>query len=580
MTILLRQKPLPQVVRQIVQRDNGAWFDPSDLSTLFQDAAGTTPVTAVEQPVGLWLDKSRGLMLGPELVSNGDFSNGLTGWTYGSGTVASGGIISWSGLSGTSFINQSKTLIAGRIYKVTFDISNYVAGSALPIFYGGTQVNGIAFTGNGTKTQYILAKGNTSLSIEVSAPSNFSIDNVSVRELYGYHATQPITASRPTLSARYNLLTKTEDFSGGVWNKTGCTISSNVAQAPNGTISADKMVISSGTWGQAKVSSTATVGGSIPVIAKVTMKAGEKSIGYIQCNSEGGSVVSTCVMFNLSTGAKGSLITIAGAGLINPIAGITPLPNGFYECSLSFTTNATAGPVYVIPGFCDSMSSQSVVGDGVGGAYIFSVDLRIGTDSGPYQRVNTATDYDTDERYFKKYLRFDGVDDYLNLPYMGLYAAGSASVVAAMSENKVAYGTTLINETNSTLTAPMYNPTRQSDIGNNWRSLIRNDANVVTLSSTGALINADGHISVRSRIERESNTAAFENSINKESYNYARAGTLTLDKTTIGALLLGGVMGSPDNMNLYGLIITKSALTDSQRVACERYLGRKSGVQL
>ncbi len=36
----------------------GAWYDPSDMSTLFQDSAGTTPVTAVEQPVGLMLDKS------------------------------------------------------------------------------------------------------------------------------------------------------------------------------------------------------------------------------------------------------------------------------------------------------------------------------------------------------------------------------------------------------------------------------------------------------------------------------------------------------------------------------------------
>jgi hypothetical protein len=35
-----------------------AWYDPSDLSTLFQDAAGTTPVTASGQPVGLMLDKS------------------------------------------------------------------------------------------------------------------------------------------------------------------------------------------------------------------------------------------------------------------------------------------------------------------------------------------------------------------------------------------------------------------------------------------------------------------------------------------------------------------------------------------
>ena len=36
----------------------GVWLDPSDFSTMFQDAAGTTPVTAVEQPVGRILDKS------------------------------------------------------------------------------------------------------------------------------------------------------------------------------------------------------------------------------------------------------------------------------------------------------------------------------------------------------------------------------------------------------------------------------------------------------------------------------------------------------------------------------------------
>ena len=38
--------------------EQGAWYDPSDLSTLFQDSAGTTPVTADGQPVGLALDKS------------------------------------------------------------------------------------------------------------------------------------------------------------------------------------------------------------------------------------------------------------------------------------------------------------------------------------------------------------------------------------------------------------------------------------------------------------------------------------------------------------------------------------------
>lgn len=38
--------------------EQGAWYDPSDLSTLFQDSAGTTPVTAVEQYVGKIVDKS------------------------------------------------------------------------------------------------------------------------------------------------------------------------------------------------------------------------------------------------------------------------------------------------------------------------------------------------------------------------------------------------------------------------------------------------------------------------------------------------------------------------------------------
>jgi len=38
--------------------EQGAWYDPSNIDTLFQDSAGTTPVTTAEQPVGLMLDKS------------------------------------------------------------------------------------------------------------------------------------------------------------------------------------------------------------------------------------------------------------------------------------------------------------------------------------------------------------------------------------------------------------------------------------------------------------------------------------------------------------------------------------------
>lgn len=38
--------------------EQGGWYDPSDFSTMFQDSAGTTPVTATGQPVGKINDKT------------------------------------------------------------------------------------------------------------------------------------------------------------------------------------------------------------------------------------------------------------------------------------------------------------------------------------------------------------------------------------------------------------------------------------------------------------------------------------------------------------------------------------------
>ena len=47
-----------RIAYMFANSEQGAWYDPSDMSTMFQDSAGTTPVTAVEQPVGRMLDKS------------------------------------------------------------------------------------------------------------------------------------------------------------------------------------------------------------------------------------------------------------------------------------------------------------------------------------------------------------------------------------------------------------------------------------------------------------------------------------------------------------------------------------------
>lgn len=47
-----------QVAALYSQGEQGAWYEPADFTTLFQDSAGATPVTATGQPVGLMRDKS------------------------------------------------------------------------------------------------------------------------------------------------------------------------------------------------------------------------------------------------------------------------------------------------------------------------------------------------------------------------------------------------------------------------------------------------------------------------------------------------------------------------------------------
>jgi len=53
------KKTFDQPIQSLfANNEQGFVYDPNDLSTMFQDAAGTIPVTAVGQPVGIILDKS------------------------------------------------------------------------------------------------------------------------------------------------------------------------------------------------------------------------------------------------------------------------------------------------------------------------------------------------------------------------------------------------------------------------------------------------------------------------------------------------------------------------------------------
>ena len=183
-------------------------------ATMFQDSAGTTPVTAVGQPVGLILDKSKGLVLGPELVTNGDFSNGLSGWTItqdkpGDLTVVSGKVRTVSdGITDAGVHNsvgQNITTVVGRTYKLTFDVTIVTSGAYnYRAQIGGVDVLQWASPGSsGTNTGFFTATSTTSFvnvfGISFNSVGEVLLDNISVKEVPGNHASQATSAKRPLL---------------------------------------------------------------------------------------------------------------------------------------------------------------------------------------------------------------------------------------------------------------------------------------------------------------------------------------------------------------------------------------------
>lgn len=195
----------------------GALYDPSDLTTLFQDNNGLTPVTASGQSVGLMFDKSQQLALGGELITNGDFSNGLAGWINSSGgtgtaSVTGSVLILTRGAdsSNQGIVDQSFSTVAGTWYKVTAT----GGGAGIPrLFVGTSQGNTslLAITGLlGTVTAYFVASGTTTWLRMNLAGNNSSVtfDDVTIKRVAGNHAYQIASASRPVYTAASGLSTR------------------------------------------------------------------------------------------------------------------------------------------------------------------------------------------------------------------------------------------------------------------------------------------------------------------------------------------------------------------------------------
>lgn len=389
--------------------EQGVLYDPSDLSTLFQDTAGTIPVTGVEQPVGLMRDKSRSL--GPNLAPS---TASLSGWTLvqtgGSVTVVDGGLFLNTTGTGTVAASFSGLLASAR-YMFEFEVVS-VSG-LMYLEYGAGGVARILTPGKhrwcitGRTVFYLRNAGAAATS------GSLLIKNVVVRAVPGSHAVQATTTARPLLSARYNILTDTSFTSTAEWGMGNWVFSGGEADPFGGTAAA-KVQMGSGS-AQAPARIIGPVAGD--VVFRVWWKAGNQAGVNLSARNDTTATILGTV--RCDTGAVTGTVT----------GSIIQQQNGFNLVELRTV------------GFPPGNTLRIYLG-GTGGVaegthnFWYGPDLRLvcDADEGPmYQYVApAAASYEV--AGFSRYLRFDGVDDFLDAGTLGFSAATQATAVIGINK--------------------------------------------------------------------------------------------------------------------------------------------------
>ena len=423
-------------------------------ATMFSDRAGTTPVTAPGTVVGLRLDKSKGLTLGSELVTNGDFASGTTGWTVDSPVTltVSGGQAAIARNSGTiSQFPRQAIVTAGKWYRVTFTV--IARSHNVQVYLQDTAaISTFIISATGTFTVLLLAGSADSLGLRIGPTGDFAatctIDNISVSELPGNHAVAPTDAARPIYGVepkggRRNLLLQTEGFDTASWGKDSCTIAANTVLAPDGTTTADRIV-----------SAAATAQTGVGQSATTQSGAAHTASYYVQANGAryvqllwGGSTSGNYANFDLQT------VTVTGG--IYTAATITAAANGFYRITITSTVATTlTGSFLWLVDSGTVVRGGSYTGNGTSGIYVWGAQLELGSTASNYQRVTTAYDVTEAGVATTHYVQYDGSDDSMSTAAIDFTATDKMSVFAGVRKlSDAAMGAALGLSTNPPGTA-------------------------------------------------------------------------------------------------------------------------------
>ena len=160
--------------------EQGGWYDPSDLTTLFQDSAGTTPVTADGQPVGLILDKSKGGQFVP--VTGGTWNK-----VSGDGVVTVvGNQITITGATTSTRVDYTIHGPQNSLFRINV---TYTGSPVSPDMF----IDGVPVSFGADKT--VGMQNGAHLVRIASGSATFTINSFDV--YVGNHASQDTAAARP-----------------------------------------------------------------------------------------------------------------------------------------------------------------------------------------------------------------------------------------------------------------------------------------------------------------------------------------------------------------------------------------------
>ena len=215
----------------------------------------------------------------------------------------------------------------------------------------------------------------------------------------GNHASQPTSTARGVVSARVNLLQKTEDIGVSPWVAPGgLTLQAGARVSPTGDATMT-LLTHSVTGTTQYLQQVFACPASTDLKMRVALAKNSASTMQVKVYNGGISVQLSAVFVSFALDVP---IISSRSGVIGEPT-LTQGPNDTWY--LDFFVNSGS---YSSLGFLIYPSSTNQAGNAV---YVWGASASLASQSSlPYQRVTTPTDYDAVG--FPKYLRLDGTDDF------------------------------------------------------------------------------------------------------------------------------------------------------------------------